>query len=510
MNFKKVVKAIGTTLDLKRFASAYVIDHRQLSEQEIRAALEKTAPQYFHRENVFTALDEIVYHADREVRTIGPIFLKHILLNADEFLLEPRETDDQIIDWEQSVIDAANQNLLENRKGEKAEPLTLFQFVVETAWQQNQSISVDEKHLIEKLKQRLRVTDREYRTIEASLGKFPKPGNEVHNYSEIDETRRILQSKGLVAAIRDNGKTDYDVIPSEIAVIVRKYFNVEIREHGYKELLASKHVRKRAYFTEVLQKCGIDVPSSPSLDDLYGLLLERVPPTTVIGGTSPKDGLQMDELKKWCSELSQPVSGHKQELIERIVSFYDQLNKRDEVIEDERSLWYSHFESLGARDLGFLKSQQIIEKDNEVERKFESATDFLFENYLGHKPLKMHGNEHPDGILSYGDSLLMWDNKSKESEVKLSQHVSQIHRYVNASEKRVAGFLVIGPSFTGDSGASAMEFFAKYGVMITLITAGELKLLAEAWREKQGSSEAVFPLAYLIQSGRFNRGIVPI
>ncbi len=37
---------------LRRFAGAYVIDFRNLEVDEIRAALIKTTPQYFHRDNV--------------------------------------------------------------------------------------------------------------------------------------------------------------------------------------------------------------------------------------------------------------------------------------------------------------------------------------------------------------------------------------------------------------------------------------------------------------------------
>lgn len=509
MDFESVIGSIGTSSALKRFASAYVIDFRALTEDEVRAALLKTAPQYYHQKNVEKAIEECFYSTDRSVRTIAPIFLKTVLLNQDEFLSPPRETDDKVIEWEQNIIDSSNEEFLKNA-GEKLESLKLFQFVVETAWQNNQDVSVDEKHLIDKLKSRLNVTDREYRMIEAALGKFPKPGNEVHTYGEIDQVRKALQSLGLLATIRDNGKTDFDVIPEEIARVLRVVFNTEIRTHGYRELVGSKYVRNKKYLSEVLKKCDVLHSQYATLDELKEMVVEQVNPSVVLGGTSPRDGLATDDLKKWCGDLGLNVSGQKRELIESIIRFYDQLAKKEEVAEDPRSVWYTYFEKFAARDLGFLKSQQLINKDLEAERRFEEATDFLFETRLGHKPLKMHGTEHPDGILSFRDSLIMWDNKSKESAVKLKQHESQILRYISHSEKTVAGFIVIGPDFSDDSPRTAQDIFARHGVIVCLITAEELKLTAEAWTAKENADDAAFPLGYLLQMGRFNRANVPI
>lgn len=45
MKFEKSVQNIGTITELKRIASAYVIDYRNLDDAEIRKALIKTGPQ---------------------------------------------------------------------------------------------------------------------------------------------------------------------------------------------------------------------------------------------------------------------------------------------------------------------------------------------------------------------------------------------------------------------------------------------------------------------------------
>ncbi|MEX2579910.1 MAG: hypothetical protein WD342_12700 [Verrucomicrobiales bacterium] len=96
MKFKKAILNIGKIPDLKRVAGAYVIDHRGLTEDELREALIKTAPQYYNVDNVQKALEEIGLCDDRDVRTIGPALLSEILLNEDGFASPQRETEDPL------------------------------------------------------------------------------------------------------------------------------------------------------------------------------------------------------------------------------------------------------------------------------------------------------------------------------------------------------------------------------------------------------------------------------
>ena len=506
MDFEKVVEGFGTILALKRFAGAHVVDHTRLSEEELIAALKKTAPQYWHRPNVEQALRGCLLSSDRDIRTISPVLLGEVLLNCDQFTSAEKETDEAVIGWEKSIVDSSNEPPVK-KTSSRARDLELFEFVLSVAWEHNDAISVDEKNLIEKIKAKLGVTDREYRVMEAKLGKFPAPNNATHTRDEIDRVRKHLQSLGLLSSVRDGTKVDYDVIPVEIAAEVRKLLGSEIRRYGYEQMLGAKYVKKKEWLRASLEKCGFNIDGSPSSDELRDAILERVPPSVLIGGVSPKDGLSIDNLKKWCGDLSLGTSGAKAELIGRIIDFYDNLTARVEVEGDERALWYEHYAPFAARDRDFLRSQQLIDKDLEMESRFEDATDYLFEVKLGHKPLKLVGSEHADGMLSYRDGLILWDNKSKESAVSLSSHIKQFTRYVDRAEKRVEGFIVIGPSFTDDSAAEAMGFLVEKRTPISLITATELKSLAEEWSAKD---EGAFDLGYLIAPGRFDRSLVRI
>ncbi len=60
MEFEDAVAEISTLTDLRRIAGAHVVDHRQLTEDELREAMIKAKPQYLHEETVmrWTGLSE--------------------------------------------------------------------------------------------------------------------------------------------------------------------------------------------------------------------------------------------------------------------------------------------------------------------------------------------------------------------------------------------------------------------------------------------------------------------
>ena len=507
MNIKKVIDNVGTFVELKRISSAYVVDYRNLSEEELRKALNKASSQYYFPENVLGAISQIQASPDRNLRILGPQMICAQLLQADDFSFEKREIEDNLIAWEQSLIDQSNEEIVK-KNPEKRKNLEFFRFVLETAWDDD-GISPDEKNLIEKIRIRLKVTETEFRIIEAQLGNFPKIGNTLHSRSDIEDVRRQLQSRGLIFTIRNSSGTDFDIIPDEIAGVMRTHFDLEIKEFGYRELLRHKTIRKKAYYEAVLKKSEIQFEPGQTMEQLQDDLVEYVKPSVLIGGLTPRDGLSIDDLKAWSADLGLPVSGTKTEFIQRIIEAYDRLIAREEDTEDPRKLWFEHFERLATRDIEFFRGQQLIQKDIEIERHFEAATNYLFEQKLRHKPLKLVGTAHPDGALSHGDRLMLWDNKSKESEVSLKEHLKQFERYIDAAEKPVSGFLVIGPSFTQDSAFIAMQFQVERNIPITLIKASDLKTIGERWDSRSSKSGSdPFPLGYFLQNGTFNLSLL--
>ncbi len=196
MKIAKAVDNVGTVTELKRIASAYVIDYRGLSDEEIKAALKKTAPQYYYKENVSTAVNSIFLNENRDLRILCRFLIEYVLLHKDNFMCSKRECEDEIIAFEQSIVNRSNEDLLK-KTPERSNDLELFKFVLETAWEHNQSISPDEYNLIEKIRNRLRITVTEKQLLEAKLGKFPKLGNDIHTRRDIAEVIcQALDKKG--------------------------------------------------------------------------------------------------------------------------------------------------------------------------------------------------------------------------------------------------------------------------------------------------------------------------
>ena len=501
MNFRAIVPNISTLQDKKRIASQYVIDYKNLDEDALDAALIKTAPQYYNEENVRVTLNNLLFHSDRNVRILHKIILKAILLNQDDFLMPQRELDQSVIDLEQEIVNISNEELQYNSK-EKNRNIELFSYVLEVAWDRNNDISPDEKNLIEKLKTRLRITDREYQILEAKLGRFPKNRNEIHIRDEIKKCRLELQGCGLLLCFRDTDKIDYDVIPDEIAKTLRTIWGVELKTHSYQALVGYKAVRNKQYLRDILEKAEVHYDKYANMEALRTLVVNHIAPSTLLGGFSPRDGLDAAVLYKWCKELSLSLTGQKSDLIQRIIEYYDQLKETSSLAGpdgDEREILFSFYEELASRNLEELRKQGIISKDIDCERNFERATYYAFERYLGHKPLQLSGTEHADGILSYKDRLILWDNKSKESPVNLHDHIRQFGRYIKSSQKPVAAFLVIGPEFTDESNREAMKYKISDDVPIGLLKASDLKEVAKHY--DKNAAEEPFPLANFIQTG---------
>lgn len=505
MNFDDAVNNYSTKLVLKRFASAYVVDHRNLDDEELIPALIKTGPQYFYQGNVEKTLERFYSHSERKTRLLSSILIRELLLNQDDFLLATKDLLRAMVSYQNSVIDESNEQP-KKYKGRVAENHNLFEFVVKTAWDNNDGISPDEKNLIDKIRKKLKISERTYFIIEARLKNFPKPGNEIYTLDDINDILRELHLAGIAIETRDEKGVDYTVIPSEIAATIRSYYGIEIKQHGYRELLNYKSVRRKEYLKEILTDNGYLTGKNETVNQLQELIAESIPPSSLLGGLTPRGGLSVEELKDWCEIRNQPLSGSKAELISRIISSYDSIRIFTPSSEDTREIWHQNFQELACRDIPYLRAQHLIQKDSEIERHFEEATNYLFEIILGHKPLSLIGSKHEDGRLSLGEGLLLWDNKSSENPVRLGSHMQQFDGYIESSERKIEGFLVIAPSFTEDSAADAMSYFVKKQIMITLITATELKAVAETFREKKDGRP--FPLRYLVQIGRFNPSLI--
>jgi len=506
MDFIKFVEQIPNITIAKRIASAYVADYRRLELDEIKTFLIKTAKQYTSYENISCRLDELKLDGNRSVRIIAPILLRDYLLDQDDFISVSKETDSAILNYEKTIIDESN-NFDINKI---SKDLALFKHMLDTAWSLNDDISIDEKNLLEALRKYLSISIREQQILEAKSGRFPNLENSLHTFDDIETTRRLLQSKGLLVSIKNSDGVMCDMIPDDIAQEIRKYYDIEIRSYGYEKLIdyVIKKTNKQ-YLIDIVKKAGvhyktanIEMSNNPTVLELKTIIKKNIKPKNLIGGFSPRDGLDVSMLSNWCGELGLVVSGAKNILINRILEYYDSVRRIELKTEDTREKLVSVYSELARRDLKFLRANNIIEKDLQCEHYFEDATNYIFEKMLLNKPLTLTGTEHPDGKLSFKDKYIMWDNKSKESAVNLKDHILQFDKYIKSSDKDVVVFMVIAPDFTLQSVQECVDYSLNNDTQILLITADELKTVAELWTKKHKGE--IFNLGYFKQNGRFD------
>jgi len=242
MDFEKAVSLIGTVTDLRRIASAHVIDHNQLKDDELRAALVKSKPQYSATETIRAALDDLLCREPKDhLRALNRILLVDVLLDQYDYQLSFEETDAKVTAFEKNVLDRSNELDLEqlacgDKSTSRHRDLETYNFVLGVAWEQRDSVSPDEANLLTNLRRHLNINQFEHRILEAKLRRFPKTGNELHTRAEITAARRALHQAGLLFAIRQEG-SEYDVIPGELADEIRTAMGLELRTDAYRELL---------------------------------------------------------------------------------------------------------------------------------------------------------------------------------------------------------------------------------------------------------------------------------
>ena len=513
MKFDDAVMAIRIMHDLRRIAGAHVIDHRQLAEDELREAIIKLKTKYLDTETVRQSLERALYRDPRnDCRVVSHVMLVDVLLDQYDSLLPAAQTEERTIAFEQSIVNRSNETeLLDlacgNKDSQRHRDLDLYFFVLRVAWENEDVKSPDEVNLLRKLRNRLNITETDHRILEAKLGKYPKSSNLPHTRAEINEVRRFLQGLGLLFSIRQDNGEDLDVIPEELAAVLRGILGLEIRSESYQRLMEYRPLRRKPHLVEVLARNGIEFGRYDTITSLVDRVVRYVPASKAVANASPRFGLNNEQLAAWCRELGISPAGAMEDRVGRIIIHFDQLRPQIIAEPDERSTWYEFFGELARRNHVTLRAQHLIDKDLEIESKFEGATAYLFAEKLNHTPLQQRGTNHPDGLLSLQSNYLMWDNKSKESPVNLKDHIGQFDAYMNQADKPVPVFLVRGPAFTAESETEAMLYHAQhFDRNIALITAEDLKNLAEEWSsEANKRREDPFPLGLLAAAGGFKR-----
>lgn len=340
-------------------------------------------------------------------------------------------------------------------------------------------ISEEEFALLEKLRQKLNISRLEHWMLESRLEMFPKKGNQPHTFEEFKGTHLELQRRGILFYCNRADPNPLIALPDEISEKVARIIGFEMRRDA-QELL------QNTLTTDQLRTAARQqgIPVSGSKQEVSERLIEtQCKPSEIL------EGLSVDELYQISKKLpGVAVSGSKNQRISNIINYFSSLTAKTPVkSEDTRELYYQYLEELAERNNKELYRLGIIKKDREMEDYFEQATRYLFEKKLECELLQMNGTEHADGAVCFpNNEVLLWDNKGKEQKYRFPKsHADQFLRYIRESAKRVNVFLVITPDVDPEAEQQAMRlrYQNNTDTDIAIITARELKYVAERWQE---------------------------
>ena len=399
-----------------------------------------------------------------------------VLINKPENMAHEDEIFECVVNLEKEILKFSKDP--EFLKYGNSKNLEILKAVFEVALD-DRTISNEEYVLIERLRIKLEISERNTKVLIAQLNNYPQKNNELHSHSQVKEALRDLQKRGILFHCNQY-KDSPIIIPEEILPAVKKSLNIQLTKSALENLLNKLSKVQLSTLLEFnkLPKSGIKAE-----------LIERL----IIAGVKPRaslDHLSNDELYEICGSLpGVKVSGTKLEKIDRIIDYFSNILTKDVAADaSPGENYYTYLENLANRDREILLTNKIISKDIEMNNAFEEGTRYLFQEKLGLELVKMSGTEHPDGCIKMkNERLLMWDNKSKESDYTFpSSHYNQFRRYIQDSSERVSSFLIIVPKVKSEASKVARKLKVTCGneTDIAIITASDLKWLAETWSSK--------------------------
>lgn len=483
---------------LNRIVSSFLRDVRLEDEEEMRAVILRNISEFQNEERVLKNLDFL--EDPRDIEVLNELILI-CMIQYDDYLAPSSDLIDSVFEMqEQIVADGQDSEYLASAVPEKS--AAIYQAVLEAAWDKDDSLNAHEKNVLEVLRTQLGLSRRHHRLIESKIGRFPQQGNKPYSLRQVENALKDLQQKGIL--LRFKTEDEYYVVPEEVARTVRYAQGGELKISAFSTLLNQLRVGQ---LRAILEANNRHV-SGTKVELVSRLQRFNLLPSEVL------DVLNVSELNDVIVDLEGVrKSGTKAEKISNIIDHFENYaTPHTSDPTDDRAKYYDVFELVASRDYASLRKMGLIEKDIEVERLFEAATDYLFEKKLNVPLMELPGTTHADGRLKIdGKQVMLWDNKSTETPYYFpDEHVNQFLGYIRADVMRPTVFLVVVSDYTDAAvhQAQKLKAFSDTDTDVALIKAMDLKYVAEHWREYSGKKVPVFNLQLFNLTGGLTREIL--
>ena len=230
--------------------------------------------------------------------------------------------------------------------------------------------------------------------------------------------------------------------------------------------------------------------------------------------TTILDILRTDELKDLCKLYELHPRGRKPEIIGRIVHYFRNYQIKGSKATPKEL--FSIYEDLSKQNKNAYRDIGIDDKDISLPTMtadFERATKYIFESIFRLTvKTQTQGREEPDGVIKE-DNIILYECKTVLSppyEMPIA-HRDQFRRYIKDQYDKLEPhaktalkcFILVAHSFSDKIEDILAQIKIEPYIPFCLITASDLKYIAENWLSEQKGR--ILPTPVLIFQGRYTR-----
>ncbi|WP_435115054.1 hypothetical protein [Halolamina sp. C58] len=351
----------------------------------------------------------------------------------------------------------------------------------------------------------------------SAIDRFPKvrrSDSPQHAHDTIEKGLWSLQEQAIVYEVNTDKTNELVGIPEEYVDYIRDWLYYEMSEENYLRMLETLEPFDR-------QSVLVDVRDQYGIESKTGGRNDRRRESIVKGGVFPSEllryALTKDELKEIVDRYG--LDAHKRktdQMISAIIEYFEQSQKSVEDDDPAVELYLSAYEDIADGTVQQVppQLQDLVDADDPSDKLdvlFEDATAEIFSEVFNLDGTNLLGQQASgvvaDGEIEQDGKWLLWDNKRRAREFKLSSTArSKIKSYIDtkAEQHHVEWFLIIAPEFSENAETQAEQLEMQVGRDIRLVRAADFKQLAEQWREKYDDDGYQLPLSIFFGSGLFD------
>lgn len=351
----------------------------------------------------------------------------------------------------------------------------------------------------------------------AAIDRFPKVSRSDspdHAQDTIKQGVWSLQEQAIVYEVKGNDNEDIVGIPSDYVDYIKDWLYYEMSYENKLRLLESVDpLDHQGRLIEIAETFGAE-KAVTNEERRENIAKAGVYPSELL-----TESLTIDELRDVIDEFGLDADKRrKEDMIEKVIDYFE-YSSRWEDEEDEGAtveLYLSSYENIADGTVERIPPQlhQAVDEDDpeaKLEILFEKATATIFEEAFNLDKTTLLGQQSSgsvaDGEVTQDGEWLLWDNKRRSEPFKLNSTTrAKIKNYIDTKNQQhdVEWFLLIAPEFADSTENNALKIEKQTGVTVRLLTANDLRSLAEFWGDRFADEDQELPLSIFYGAGEFD------